>query len=147
MTLTELVRRDARKHRVHDALREARAKNVTLDRALDNATCRLIALTTEIDRLTRERNQLEDDFDQAAVDLSGALEDLHEARGEIAELRRRLAPFLAAEANANAVNVPPMVRDTTAIEDQATGPINVRPLWEALGVGPTSPVTDPGHTH
>jgi hypothetical protein len=37
-----------------------------------------------------------------------------------------------------------MVRDISAIEDQATGPIDVKTLWEALGV---RPVTDPGRIH
>lgn len=36
----------------------------------------------------------------------------------------------------------------SAIEDQATGPIDVRALWEARDaglLGPLRPVTDPGH--
>jgi hypothetical protein len=63
---------------------------------------------------------------------------------EVRALRSQLAPYLAAEANAQSVTVPPMVRDTTAIEDQATGPIDVRPLWQALDIGPVA-ATDPAH--
>lgn len=65
-------------------------------------------------------------------------------RAELLRFRARFGPQLAAEANANAVTVPPMVRDTTAIEDQATGPIDVRPLWAARDAGLLGPVTDPG---
>jgi len=111
---------------------------------LDETTCKNIELATENDELKAGRNQLEADFDQAAIDLSGCREDLQAAEDEIDYLRKRLAPFLAAEANAAAVTVPPMVRDTSAIEDQATGPIYVQTLWEALGVGPTAAVVDPG---
>jgi hypothetical protein len=57
-----------------------------------------------------------------------------EWRDEALALRAKFGPQLAAEANANCVDVPPMVRDTTAMEDQATGPIYVKPLWEALNV-------------
>jgi hypothetical protein len=70
------------------------------------------------------------------------LEDINRSlRGEVDGwqeladgLRAQLAPFLAAEANANRVDVPPMVRPIDGPEDQATGPIYVKPLWEALDV-------------
>jgi predicted nuclease with TOPRIM domain len=115
-----------------------------LEQEADETTCKVIELTTENDELKAERTRLEGDFDQAAIDLSGCREDLQAAEDEIAYLRKRLAPFLAAEANETAVTVPPMVRDTAAIEDQATGPIYVKPLWDALGTGPVTTVTDPG---
>jgi hypothetical protein len=57
-----------------------------------------------------------------------------EWRDEALQLRARFGPQIAAEANAQRVDVPPMVRDTAAMEDQATGPIYVKPLWEALDV-------------
>ena len=122
----------------------AGAENPPLEQGLDEVTCKLIALTTENDELKAERNRLEDDFDQAAIDRSAALEDLQAAQDEIDYLRKRLAPFLSAQANANRVDVPPMERDTSAIEDQATGPINVTALWEARDAGLLGPVTDPG---
>jgi outer membrane murein-binding lipoprotein Lpp len=115
-----------------------------LEQEADETTCKVIELTTEVDELKAERTRLEGDFDQAAIDLSGCREDLQASEAENAYLRKRLAPFLAAEANAAAVTVPPMVRDTAAIEDQATGPIYVQTLWDALGTGPTAAVTDPG---
>lgn len=70
-----------------------------------------------------------------------------EWRDEALALRAQLAPYKAAEANRNRVDVPSMQRDTSHPADQATAPIDVRPLWDALGVGPTTAVTNPGHTH
>ncbi len=67
-------------------------------------------------------------------------------RDEALALRARFGAQIAAEENAHRIDVPPMVRDTSAIEDQATGPIYVQTLWDALGVGPTAAVTDPGRS-
>lgn len=125
-----------------------------LERAADESTCQMVAMATEIDQLKAERNELEAQLDKAGIDYSGALDDLRQAREEATEwrdrflaLQARFGPQLAAEANANRVTVPPMVRDTTAIEDQATGPIDVRPLWAAADAGLLGPVTDPGRVH
>jgi hypothetical protein len=65
-------------------------------------------------------------------------------REELAALKVKFGPQLAAEANANAVTVPPWVRPIDGPEDQATGPIDVSPLWEARDAGLLGPVTDPG---
>ncbi|MFJ4974151.1 hypothetical protein ACIP6X_02170 [Streptomyces coeruleorubidus] len=62
-------------------------------------------------------------------------------RDEALALKARFGPHLAAEANANRIDVPPMIRPIDGPEDQATGPIDVRPLWDAHGI---QPVTDPG---
>jgi chromosome segregation ATPase len=120
-----------------------------LEREVDSKDCELVGLATRVSELYTERNQLEEQLDTAAIDLSTALDDLRLEREETARLREQLAAYKSREANANRVDVPPMVRDTSAIEDQATGPIDVRALWEArdaglLGIGP---VTDPGRIH
>ncbi|WP_030169109.1 hypothetical protein [Streptomyces sp. NRRL S-813] len=81
---------------------------------------------------------------QQQADIDELTEQRDVLRDQLAALRVRFGPELAAEANANAISVPPMVRDTSAIEDQATAPIDVLPLWQALGIGP---VTDPGRIH
>jgi hypothetical protein len=77
-----------------------------------------------------------------------SIEDLRaendELRAQVAALRTRFGPQLAAEANANAVTVPSWVRDTSDPADQATGPIDVSPLWAARDAGLLGPVTDPG---
>jgi chromosome segregation ATPase len=109
-----------------------------LEREADVRECELVALATRVSELYGERTQLEGQLDQAAIDLSTALDDLRQAR-------EQLAAYKAAEANTNRVDVPSMVRDTSAIEDQATGPIDVRTLWAARDAGLLGPVTDPGH--
>ncbi|MCX4596174.1 hypothetical protein OG819_42935 [Streptomyces sp. NBC_01549] len=80
-------------------------------------------------------------------DINRSLRSEVDAWQELADdLRAQLAPFLAAEANANRVDVPPMVRPIDGPEDQATGPIYVKPLWEALGVHYAGPgAASPAH--
>ena len=101
---------------LHQALAEAHAKQGEAEEIV-------VKQLADIDDLTTERDGLLD---------------------EVLMFRARFGAQLAAEANAAAVDVPPMVRDTTAIEDQATGPIYVRPLQEAAAAGLLGPVTDPG---
>ncbi|MDH6448260.1 hypothetical protein M2155_000668 [Streptomyces sp. SAI-119] len=101
---------------LHQALAEAHAKQGDAEEIV-------VQQQADIDELTTERDGLLD---------------------EVLMFRARFGAQLAAEANAAAVTVPPMVRDTTAIEDQATGPIYVRPLQEAAAAGLLGPVTDPG---
>jgi cell division protein FtsB len=72
------------------------------------------------------------------------LDDLHaeneQLRDELAALKVRFGPALAAEANANAISVPSMVRPIDGPEDEATQPIPVVPLHEAPFA-----TTDPAH--
>ncbi|GGS41160.1 hypothetical protein F2B00_03190 [Streptomyces parvus] len=55
---------------------------------------------------------------------------------ELGRLRAQLAPYLAADANANAITVPPSERDSSRFEDQATAPIDVRELRNRFAAGP-----------
>lgn len=73
-------------------------------------------------------------------DLEDVTEERDRLQREVADLWARLAPLEAAEANRNAMTVPAPVRDTSHGADQATAPINVQPLWAALGVGPVQAV-------
>lgn len=79
-------------------------------------------------------------LDAAGIRLSGALWDLEEAQREITSLK-------AALANATSITPRPATRDIDP-DDQPTSPtgINVRPLWDALGIVPgnTSPAHIPG---
>jgi hypothetical protein len=65
-------------------------------------------------------------------------------RDQALALKARFSAQLAADANANRIDVLPMIRPIDGPEDQATGPIDVRPLWDAVGI---RPVTDLGRTH
>ncbi|MGY4901122.1 hypothetical protein [Streptomyces sp. 900116325] len=108
---------------------------------LDDATCTLIALTTEIESLTVQRNSLEAQLDSAGIELSGAREDVATQTAELIALR-------AFRDNATAVTVGLGERDTSAMEDQATTPvgIDVKPLWEALGITPIRVADAPAAT-
>ncbi|MEV5189306.1 hypothetical protein [Streptomyces werraensis] len=78
------------------------------------------------------------------ADIDELTEERDYWRDTALALQKRFAAELAAEANANRITVPPMVRDTSDPADQATGPIDVSPLWEAAATGRLGPVTDPG---
>jgi len=67
------------------------------------------------------------------ADLVERTEERDQLKAELANVRGVLAPYLAAEAAAGAVTVPEMVRDTSALEDQATAPIAVTTLRERFG--------------
>lgn len=113
-----------------------RGKTPTQLRAeLDQATCQIVALATEIDELKAERNDMAGELDKAAIDYSDLLEDRDEWREQALALWDRFGPQIAEEANANKVSVPPAYRDTTDPADQATQPIpvitRVVPLYEA----------------
>lgn len=82
---------------------------------------------------------------QQLADIDDLTEEREVLRDELAALKRRFGPQLAAEANAHRIDVPPGFRDSSALEDQATAPIDVRPLREAAAAGLLGPVLDPGH--
>lgn len=81
---------------------------------------------------------------QQQADLEELVLERDGLRDEVLMFRARFGPQLAAEANANAVTVPPMVRPIDGPEEEATAPIDVRPLWAARDAGLLGPVTDPG---
>ncbi|MDX3354712.1 hypothetical protein PV703_15640 [Streptomyces sp. ME01-24h] len=81
--------------------------------------------------------------------LIQAGQQIHDLQGDYdamaAELETRTSELARAtaalEAEQNRVTVPQVgTRDTTALEDQATEPVNVRPLWQALGIKPVTGV-------
>lgn len=70
----------------------------------------------------QDEQALRQEAEEAAARMQS---ERDEWRDEALTLRTRFGAELAAEANADAVTVPPMVRDTSAFEDQATEPIPV----------------------
>lgn len=88
-------------------------------------------------RLAVENSRLERQLDAAGIALSGLSLDLEEEQQETARLR-------AALANATSVSAPATTRDITP-DEQPMHPagINVKPLWDALGIVPGNP--DPAH--
>ena len=147
MSLHLGIRRNSRpKHRAIDAVEELREETRRLREQLVGAATAIGHLDQ---RLAAAHNQLKA-ANGTNVSLARQVNDLSTERDQLAdkneELLQQLAPYLAADANRNAVTVPPSVRDTTAGEDQATTPIDVRPLWEAIGIGPIVRVDNPQAT-
>lgn len=151
MSFSSLISRSKPKHRAVDAVANLRDENRRL----------LTQLVGAHDHIGIQEQQLADEragragAERVARCLAADLEErtaqLEQARKEIRQLHAQLAPFLAAEANANAVTVPPSERDTSDFEDQATAPIDVRELQARFTAGPVvslrySPqATDPTH--
>lgn len=127
-------------HRAADEVERLREVNDRLVAQLAAAKTSVAGLERALAKARAHQAEAEQVVVCLAADLDDAGQELERRNADITALRRRLAPYLAAEANAGAVTVPDMVRDTSAIEDQATAPIDVRPLWAALG----SVVATPG---
>jgi hypothetical protein len=131
--------------RAVDKVEELRAENGRLlDRQLaaDDFFGLLMHDVVTTNAALAQEQQLRGEAEEAAAQMRMERDDWCE---EAERLAAELAPYKAAEANDNRVDVPPMHRDTEHPADQATTPIDVRPLWVALGIGPTGAVIDPGH--
>jgi hypothetical protein len=126
-------------------LRDENRKLLTRQMAADDFFALLVQDRDEVHvawQQEKKARTLLEDINRSLRSEVDAWQDL------VDNLRAQLAPFLAEEANAHRVDVPPMVRDTAAMEDQATAPIDVKPLWEALdihyaGPGAASPTHVP----
>jgi hypothetical protein len=146
VTLTDLIpalKGPGRRRAVDkvDELRDENRRLLTIVAGADDAFALLHQALAEAHAKQGEAEEIVvkqlADIDDLTIERDGLLD-------EVLMFRARFGAQLAAEANAAAVTVPPMVRDTTAIEDQATGPIYVRPLQEAAAAGLLGPVLDPG---
>ncbi|MFD9284879.1 hypothetical protein ACFWD7_48025 [Streptomyces mirabilis] len=149
MTITDLIPglKGSGSRRAADKLAELRYENrklLTRQMAADDYFALLMQDRDEVYTAWTWAEQARQEAETAAACMQS---ERDEWRDEALRLRARFGAQLAAEANANRVDVPPMVRDTSAIEDQATGPIDVTTLWEARDAGLLGPVTDPGRVH
>lgn len=88
----------------------------------------------------RKRHEAE----EIVVTQLANLNDLH---AENDQLHAEVAALKAAAANANAITVPPMVRPVDGPEDEATAPIDIRPLWAARDAGLLGPGIAPASVH
>lgn len=128
MSLLDIARARGRHRLLSPA--ELLAELTATRRQKDSATIAAIKYAT----LAEERLQ---QLDAAGIEMSGLRYDLGEAQREIDGLR-------AALANATATSSPASQREVGP-GDEPTSPtgINVRPLWDALGIVPGS--ADPAH--
>jgi hypothetical protein len=149
VTLTDLIPalRGNGSRRAVDKVAELRDENRRLLTIVAGSDDAFMILRQELDETAAKQGTAEELVVQQQADLEELTVDRDAWMNEALALRARFGAQIAAEANAAAVTVPPMVRDTAAIEDQATGPIYVQTLWDAAAaghLGPTAAVTDPG---
>ncbi|MYR36301.1 hypothetical protein GTX14_04430 [Streptomyces sp. SID4944] len=139
MSFSSLISRSKPKHRAADKVAQLQAENKALVRQAFGAMEYIGQLEVVNGCLADTARKLTEQRDS----VWGELDDL---RIELSAARTRLAPMLAAEANANAITVPAPIRDSSRFEDQTTETIRVRPLWEAIGpVVRTEGSADPVH--
>ena len=119
-----------------------------LEREADAIACQMVAMATENDELRADRNRIAAEFDEQALAHQATVDRLtvhrDELLTEVTALKARFGPELAAEANANAIDVPPMAR-IGADQDTVPQGIDVTTLWAARDAGLLGAVTDPGH--
>ncbi|WP_405506467.1 hypothetical protein OG323_06475 [Streptomyces cyaneofuscatus] len=129
MSFSSLISRSKPKHRAVDKVAELEAENEALVRQVLGAMEYIGQLELVNACLTDTARKVTEQRDAAWGERDGF-------QRELVASRALLAPFLAAEANANAITVPASVRDTTAFEDQATAPIDVSDFRTRFTVGP-----------
>ncbi|MFH8531594.1 hypothetical protein ACH4GE_24625 [Streptomyces tendae] len=112
---------------------------LTFKMAADDYFALLAQDRDEVYACWRDEQALRQEAEEAAARMQS---ERDEWRDKALALRTRFGAELAAEANADAVTVPPAVRDTSAFEDQATEPIKVLTLQQAFGS--TNPAHVPG---
>lgn len=139
MSITIPWQRGHGHHRALDRIAELRYENVRLmnrQAAADDYFAILMQDRADMYTAWRDavhRADLADDIATARlVAACEAVTRAEEAEQDVADMRAELLELRAYKAENTAITVPPMVRDTSAVEDQATAPIDVRPLWDAL---------------
>ncbi|MEU2996831.1 hypothetical protein [Streptomyces sp. NPDC006863] len=135
MSLNLGIRRP-RKHRAVDAVANLRDENRRLLTQLVGAHDHIAIQEQQLADTRAKQAEAEQVVVCLAADLDERTAERDQARDDLAAARALLAPYLAADANANAVTVPAPERDTTAFEDQATTPIDVRELQARFTAGP-----------
>ncbi|WP_432053664.1 hypothetical protein [Streptomyces sp. bgisy022] len=147
MSFTDLIPalKGTGRRRAVDKVAELRDENRRLLTLITGADDAFALLHQQLAEAHSKQAEAEEIVVQQQADIDDLTAERDTWRDDALALRARFGPQLAAEANTNRIDVPPMVRDTSAIEDQATGPIDVRPLWAAAAAGRLGPVTDPGH--
>lgn len=123
------------RRRAVDEVERLRENEISLLTALHAAGDDITALQQKLTQARQHQAEAELVVvcQQADIDdLTAERDALHE---QLAALKAKFAAELAEEANANAITVPLAIRDTSDPEDQATAPIDVRPLREAAALG------------
>ncbi|MBL3664450.1 hypothetical protein JL475_00120 [Streptomyces sp. M2CJ-2] len=130
------------RRRAIDKVEELRDENRRLLAKLVGVDDAFALLHQELAEARREKTETEEIIVAQLANLDRLTVHRDELLAQVTALTERFGPELAAEANANRVDVPPMMPIGA---DQDTAPIDVRPLWDAADAGLLGPVTDPGH--
>jgi hypothetical protein len=129
------------RRRAVDEVERLREREQQLETALGRAGDEVALLRWDLTVAHHQLDEAQEVVVQQQATVDSLTEERDHWRDQALALKARFSAQLAADANANRIDVPPMIRPIDGPEDQATGPIDVRPLWEAHGI---RPVTDPG---
>jgi len=132
-------------HRIHDELdrlKEKVRKLLAWQEQADDYFNRIIADRADVYAAWEDERTGRTVAEAAATQMRV---ERDEWRDRALALQARFGAQIAAEENANRITVPPMVRPISGPEEQATGPIDVRALWDARDAGLLGPVLGPGH--
>ncbi|WP_210637162.1 hypothetical protein [Streptomyces sp. GESEQ-13] len=148
MTITDLIPalKGRGRRRAVDEVERLRENEIALLTNLHAAGDEIALLQHDLADARGKQAEAEEIVVKQLADIDDLTAERDHWRDETLALRKRFAAELAAEANATRVTVPPWVRPIDGPEDQATGPIDVSPLWAARDAGLLGPVTDPGRT-
>lgn len=124
-----------RKHRAVDEVTRLRSFLAGAHQLINGLQLQLEAADARHAATVAEQAEAELLVVQQQADIEDLIAERDHWRADALALRARFGAQLAAEANANRVDVPPMIRPIDGPEDQATGPIDVRPLWKARDAG------------
>jgi hypothetical protein len=132
------------RRRAIDEVERLKERKQQLETALGEAGDEVALLRWDLTVAHHKLDEAQEIVVQQGATIDSLTEERDHWRDQALALKARFSAQLAADANANRIDVPPMIRPIDGPEDQATGPIDVRPLWDAVGI---RPVTDPGRTH
>ncbi|MFJ8929311.1 hypothetical protein ACIRLA_22300 [Streptomyces sp. NPDC102364] len=119
--------------RAVDKVGELRDENKRLLTAYHAAGDEIALLRNDLTTARHRQAEAEEIVVKQQADLIDLVEERDQLLNEVRQLRAELA-------NRDAVTVQPMERDTSDGADQATAPIDVRPLREAAADGLLSPI-------
>ena len=131
----DLRRRTPRKHRAADEVTRLRGFLAGAHQLINGLQLQLDEADARHAAAVAEQAEAELLVVQQQADIEDLIAELGHWRDDALALRARFGAQLAAEANAHRIDVPPMVRPIDGPEDEATGPIDVRPLWAARDAG------------